>query len=416
MRLSIFLIAVLASAATGHADNIQLANGDNFSGKLLSIKSGLVVWGSNYSAILTFPWRDVCRIKAEEMQRVVTLTGDQVSGTVRLDGDVLQVDSPSMGVLTIAKDKVGSVLPAEKTEGIPAPAAPVETGQGQRTPSEPTVGTKQKDAEDADAIQYALRRSGYLLRKGQNSSTVGSSYRHNKLNQQFATESREVGLAIDSRYGVMDRLEASVNIGVARASASGYSIDSVAQTVTKVNNSKFGLRDIDIGLKTMLCPERMGCPEILAFTQLTIPTGRAPDPALPLVLTTSGGHYKALAGITFLKASDPLVLYANVFWQTTLGGAQPTDWEIGDVFAVSAGIVFAVNHEAALGAEVTGQSQNAWRRQVDGAELAKAEPMSMRLWLTYKIGHLTYLEPYVRYGINGGASSTEIGSSLTFRF
>ena len=171
------------------------------------------------------------------------------------------------------------------------------------------------------------------------------------------------------RWGITDRLQLSLGIPwVYRETTTrsrGVDLSSIVVSEKSVDDSDIG--DIFLGLSYQLFAETYTRPDIVLNFGVTAPTGRDPygidfieDPSntnlvFPSELPTGSGLWQASAGVSFLKTTDPAILFASFNYIHYLEesfsdiGADPNaapapgEVQLGDAFQVAAGIAFAIN-------------------------------------------------------------------------
>ncbi|MBV1932521.1 MAG: transporter [Porticoccaceae bacterium] len=192
------------------------------------------------------------------------------------------------------------------------------------------------------------------------------------------------------RWGVTDRMQLSLAIPwVYRETTTrsrGVDLSSIIVSEKSVDDSDIG--DISLGLSYQLFAETYTRPDIVLNFGVTAPTGRDPygidfieDPTntnlvFPSALPTGSGLWQASAGVSFLKSTDPAILFASFnyihYFEKSFGdiGADPDaapspgDVQLGDAFQIAAGIAFAIN-------ERTSYSMSFTQRWTDEAEITQ---------------------------------------------
>ncbi|HAD10164.1 MAG TPA: hypothetical protein DCF62_11830 [Porticoccaceae bacterium] len=177
-----------------------------------------------------------------------------------------------------------------------------------------------------------------------------------------------------ARWGVTDRLQLSLNAPwVYRETTSrsrGVDLSSIIVSEKTVDDSDIG--DIALSASYQMFPETLTRPDIVLNLAVKAPTGRDPyginfleDPSntnlvYPEELPTGTGLWALSAGVSFLKTTDPSILFASVFYTHYLEkgfsdigadpGAPPSpgDVQLGDELQIAAGIAFALNDRTSL--------------------------------------------------------------------
>lgn len=181
-----------------------------------------------------------------------------------------------------------------------------------------------------------------------------------------------VSAALGGRYGITDRLEASVSVPYA------YRHDSVNQTSVSSGGSTgrrdvegYGLGDIDFGLQYQLTQGSESRPIITANLRAKAPTGKGPFDiefgagGRESEIATGSGFWSIQPSVTAIQTMDPLVFYASVSYlanlgkdvnkviPTSAGDAKIGEVDPGDAIGVNFGGAFAItdNVSVSLGYE-----------------------------------------------------------------
>ncbi len=418
--------AALAPSSTpvSASSRAYLMNNDVITGEPRAISSGILCWETPYGAVLNLPLANLKEIRSDADHRLTTNTGAILDGRLHVtDGQlVLQtggfgdVRLPAAGAFTVSPGPSSSDatnLPLVAQARIRATgAATTEHGESQpplQTGSDPA-------AQQEGAVHDALRSSGYLLRRSRSDWSMGMYYRRRAGTDWLAASSRESGVDLSLRHGLDGQTEVSIGVPLAWRRVRAIAFDAAQGPLAERSVSRAGLGDLRIGARRMLLSEGNGKPETIVFTEFIAPLDREPDPANPLAPSLSDGGYRSLVGLNFLKASDPLVFFASVSYLHTWNRWRTSVWDYSDVVAASGGIAFAVNHEAALGAELSWQYQGPLNRRTPAASGKATEPVSLRLWLTYRLGRAWTWEPSLRFGLNGDDTATELATSVVQKF
>ncbi|MAW80390.1 MAG: hypothetical protein CMI63_09135 [Parvularcula sp.] len=135
------------------------------------------------------------------------------------------------------------------------------------------------------------------------------------------TDRRAVTESLSLQYGITSRLEVDARVPyVSRTDRiSGVAIDDATTTIRDLDGS--GLGDIDMGIRYQL-NNGGKWPYVIANLRAKAPTGtgpfdvaRNPDNGIETELATGSGFWTIEPSLTFILASDPASIYANVGYQ-----------------------------------------------------------------------------------------------------
>ncbi|WP_315900984.1 transporter [Halomonas sp. DP8Y7-3] len=179
-------------------------------------------------------------------------------------------------------------------------------------------------------------------------------------------------LDINTRYGLTDRLEASINVPFVYRTTTIQSIGGEFSTEQNVEADvdEAGLGDISASLSYRLLPETTERPDVVVSLGVRAPTGKDPygieirqvdaadNLSVPKELPTGNGVWGVTAGVSVLKTLDPAIVFANLgytynieeeFDDISAGqGDQKADVDLGDSISAGFGTAFALNERLSL--------------------------------------------------------------------
>tara|TARA_B100000929_G_scaffold272462_1_gene244011 strand:- start:397 stop:1587 length:1191 start_codon:yes stop_codon:yes gene_type:complete len=179
-------------------------------------------------------------------------------------------------------------------------------------------------------------------------------------------------LDINTRYGLTDRLEASINVPFVYRTTTIQSIGGEFSTERNVEDDvdEAGLGDISASLSYRLLPETVERPDVVVSLGVRAPTGKDPygieieqsdtagNLSVPKELPTGNGVWGVTAGVSVLKTLDPAIVFANLgytynieedFDDISAGeGDQRADVDLGDSISAGFGTAFALNERLSL--------------------------------------------------------------------
>ncbi|MHB8565060.1 MAG: transporter [Acidiferrobacteraceae bacterium] len=178
------------------------------------------------------------------------------------------------------------------------------------------------------------------------------------------------------RDGITRRLQATLDLPFLYRSfefiGAGANVTGNALAQANVSTQPFVQGDVNFGLYYQLAKETARHPNVVWNVQAIAPTGIAPYgikviPANPnnanllvsSTLPTGNGLWGAETGFSFVKTSNPGILFANVGYLhyfprhfsdigTTPGAVQPGEVALGDIYQFGLGIAFALNRRMSL--------------------------------------------------------------------
>ena len=262
--------------------------------------------------------------------------------------------------------------------------------------------------DEMDLYKIFLRQSMLILEPGQFEGEVDLGY---SKDSYYGVDVREFTLPVVLRAGIAQRIEGYLEMPMIWKERK---LTSGTESAT-IDDS--GLGDLSFGLKVNLCTEQGARPDIVLSLSGVAPTGNEPDYRNSDVVNLGDGQWKGAAALSFVKSSDPVVLFAGVGYTYVLDETlHGQDVHQDGIVNYNFGMGFSINHEVTISGQFLGAYQN--DLELDGIvqQNTSSEPMSMRVGVTYRLGRSQYLEPSITYGLNDDASDTilNIAYSRTF--
>ncbi len=465
------LASLLAVASVGpaRADQVELTNGDRWSGRLLRVDRQ-TAWfeidpgGIGQPQEVAVPRDRLLALKVTDLVTARMLSGERVIGTLgSVTSEGVAVDSAALGAVTLPWERVAEVLgggapvaasmtggvSAAKLEGMAPLLAGLPEGElldeqelaafrgaGKPSGTGASTGAGGSDAElatsdtevatkmkEEDIRQVFLRESAVLLRPGQWESEV--SFRYTRLQNStiksyvgggvISSERRIFESQIVFRTSPVRDVEIFVNVPVRYAS---QRVERVEQGgVVKYQGSGWGVGDATAGVKYHLVHEGPATPDIILSVNGTAPTGDDPYDFSPSAVTFGGGHWGVGAGVTAIKSFDPAVVFIGVdyayrFPGDFLGGTVSP----GGVIGYNLGTGFALNDKLSLSGQLSGTVQAGNGTAPGGIDVRQREQLMLRLAFTYQASQKCYLEPSISMGLTDDSPDSIVGLSISNRF
>lgn len=260
-------------------------------------------------------------------------------------------------------------------------------------------------------------------------------------------ESDTFTTSITGRWGVTDRLQLNVHMPwLYRETTTRSGGQDLAATVTteeEVDDSDIG--DISFGLSYQLFPETLTRPDIVWNFSATAPTGKDPygidfiehplntNLFIPEELPTGTGLWALSTGLSFLKTTDPAILFANFSYTHYIpedfsdissdprSGDTPGEVRLGDQFQFSLGMAFALNERTSYSMSFTQRFIEEAEIQVDGFSSQKiigseATSGTFNIGLTYGLTERLSIVTDLGIGLTNDASDYRFAVKFPYRF
>jgi hypothetical protein len=355
--------------------------------------------------------------------------------------------------------KVGGTQPQPNTSAEPGePQAGTDTQQAQ------TSGEVVKEAPASRSAE-AVYREQHTLFDRKFTIEPGISYSHSDrrdlfLNGFLALDAIFLGdISLDrikadtwtfdltGRYSYSDRLQFDINVPYLYRDSSfstvgaGFATNSVAED--DVSNGDFG--DVSFGAFYRLFTEQGSRPDTVLSLRLKTPTGKDPygikfvtvadsgqNLTVPTELPTGNGVWSITPGISFIKTTDPAILFANFSYtynfersfsdiSTSPGMRTKADVDLGDSFALGAGFAFALNEKLSasmsyshrITRETSIKQSGQSEVDVNGSD---ASAGLLNFGISYSLGDNLTMSGNVGIGITPDAPDVTVGFRFPYNF
>lgn len=222
------------------------------------------------------------------------------------------------------------------------------------TPGRPTEVVEPDEDAAATALERSLvREGGLLLPPGTFEVEPGLSYTF-EGSSVIALVRQDGGLTAARAETRRDELDASLDVSVGLPWNLQADLDvpftferRAVTGGTEEDESRFGLGDVRVGLRTQLLWERDWVPDLLASVQWRAPTGD--DDASSGGITLGNGFHALTQTATAVKSQDPLVFVGSVFYTLELADSKEgRDIDPGDTIGFSLRSILAASPETSL--------------------------------------------------------------------
>lgn len=209
--------------------------------------------------------------------------------------------------------------------------------------------------------------------------------------------------------------------------------------------SETGLGDITLISAYQLYEETDDRPDIVWNTSLKIPTGTDPygtptvtitapsgdDLTYPTELPTGSGLYSLTTGLSFVKTTDPALLFANIGYThhfegsfddiSSSTGNQPGKVKLGDSIHYGVGMAFALNERTSLSMSLSQRISQDSETQFDGAAKqtvigSDGNAATFSVGVTYALSDKLSMSTSLGIGLTPDAPDFALSMRFPFRF
>jgi hypothetical protein len=406
------------------------ATANKCTGKVIEVKDGMITMLLNDGAITRVSWAEVSSLAINDRVTVSLTSGEKIIGLFTLDGPDVQVISPTLGKMQLAKNNILAVAREQKgTLPAPPPKPAIELaavrGRG-ATPSAPPNQAKAKEddkAEDPAPEKKAstsigvkpeerqpeeafLRREKVLLPQGSVEAEAGIAYSDNALYGLLGYKDRSLTFPLTARLGLTDKLLTFVTVPLS-LSWREYP-DAVKTSARQLS----GFGDVRFGFQYQLLTERVIRPDLMFSLTARADTGKSPYDVPYTAAPLGSGHWQLEPGVSLVKTYDPVVFFGSLSYTHYFPsrGREP-----GDAINPQIGTGFALNDEVAMSFRVLGSY--IFRSQEFNQEVGRVlTPFSFVFTVDKYLTKNSYLEPSVGFGLTDEAPDFNFLLLYVYRF
>lgn len=252
-----------------------------------------------------------------------------------------------------------------------------------------------------------------------------------------------------AREGVTRRLQFALDVPFLYRSfeflsgGAGGSASTLSQANVRTHTFEQG--DINGGFYYQLAQETATHPNVVWNVQAIAPTGiepygiklAQPNPSnsslvVPASLPTGNGVWGTQTGLSFVKTSDPAILFASVGYlhyfahhfkdiSSTAGQVVPGSVQLGDVYQYGLGMAFALNRRMSLSTSYAQSLAGRAETKADGAGWqyiagSDANAASFNIGVTYGLSNQETLVTNLGIGLTKDAPDVSLSMSIPYSF
>ena len=304
--------------------------------------------------------------------------------------------------------------PAAAVAAAPAAAAAPSPGEAQSQP-------EKQPAKDLTPSEFnVFRDTAATLSQNKGEASIGLNYQ--KRSSALQSDRAAQGFA-NFRYGILDGVEASVNIPYYLSTRT----TQIGQGQTHDDRME-GIGDISGQISAIAIKETTDWPALVATASLSAPTGRNPitfgtayflggNPTDPFRNYQSVGNWVPGVFGQLYKTLDPIIVFAGAGLQYPLPQTlQGHKIRYSPQFLFNIGFAFAVNEKTTIGLQLNNSYQANYH--IDGVMVKQTEqePILARFVVVQRIAMDTYIEPSVAFGLSRDSPDAVIGVTLRRRY
>lgn len=407
--LSLILLAA-SSPATAQADTLRISEypgTDN--GQFVEIRDGMLLFIKNNGVLAEYHLSAIEELRIDTPVLVTNRNGDKINtGTAVVSARSVAVAGSDSKITFVPQENVAAITRIR--DDSQAGSRPVKTTGGDDEATSASSGSAEtpdffpeemivRDRSSMDKGSSELETTFILASTDQSAPLLGPD------------KWRTAGLDITYRYGLGP---ASLFATMPLSLEYHEEIQDV-ETTSSTTSAAFG--NIALGTNWQINrDEKRGLPSVTFSLTGKVPTASQSNVAF----------WDVTPGISFIKTTDPAVLYGGFSYTYTIGKniARPLEFESvhdtvtykpGNELAFFLGGSFAVNEKLAFTCKVEGHFVE--RLQLDGRTLGDTKtPMGLSLGVGYAIDAKNYLEPTLTFPISKDNETTAIALAYIRKF
>ena len=226
--------------------------------------------------------------------------------------------------------------------------------------------------------------------------------------------------SVSFRYGFSDRLQLSAEIPYVYTWSRRYlppQVQRLPEEGKYDSTSNGSIGDVTFGFSYHLWRESEWTPDIILSGSVKTDTGEGPLDVSLEEATTGTGFWGATAGLTFVKVTDPGVLFGNLGYfyhvEDTVKGIKI---DPADSFLWGAGYSWSLNPFLSLTTSVNGRFVG--KTEVSGTVLDGSEQTTanLSLGLTYAWGRSRSCDVALSFGLTDDSPDFALAVSVPFTF
>ncbi len=247
---------------------------------------------------------------------------------------------------------------------------------------------------------------------------------------------------LTARWGATPRLQFDLQVPylyrVTKYRSRGQELSSL--TTSEVDSEADGLGDASIGISYRLFPETLNRPDIVWNARVTAPTGTEPygidivemdstnnNLNVPITLPTGTGLWSASSGFSFVKTSDPAILFASINYTRYLADdfddigsdpetTRPGRIQLGDAYQLALGVAFALNDR--LSYSFSYAQQYFKQAKIDDIKQVTTDAVTgtFNLGVTYALTERLAMVTSLGLGLTGDTSDYSFSIKFPYRF
>lgn len=410
LGLTLVILGTMLIGNSSNADVVRLGNGDVISGRLVSYQSGICVFDTQYGATVRLETKNITALTTDEAYNVAFVGDERATGRLTSGRDYTVLESPTFGAIRVDVSAIKSLVRS----------FPVDSAKDARSLN----GTDGKIGEESSKQPPLtfLTGSTILLAPGRYELDFGLAHKQTRTAsslpaagyfQMSAYSARQTMFDATIRGGLSEGLEGWVSVPLS------YSyVEEVSTNRYVRDKSAWNLGDISFGLQYQLLSEGTALPAVSASVAVAAPTGRmkynAPSDTWQDPLNNSGGHWSISPGLSFVRTTDPAILFGGANYQyafrRTIDGY---DVKPGSGTGFYFGVGYALNESLSVGTRFS--YSHISKMEVDGQKIygTDKDPMDISLSASYRFADKWVATPLVSFNLNDDAGAPSI--SLRFK-
>lgn len=394
---ALFFIGQIASA-----DTIELKNGDNISGHVISFKNGVCVFGTIYDASIRIAAKDIVFINTDNEFTVALNNGDRVTGYLKKSGNKQIITRHNVSYDFNFEDVKDFDVTREKVN---------------------TLSTVEKKQEEYSAPISYLSDYTVLLNPGETDVDFGFKYRTYKSTSSLPLQGpyqvssysvKKLYFYVSPRFGVTDNLSVWFNLPYTYTR-----IDDVSSNAWSRSAENGHVGDISTGIQYRIIKESIDYPAITGSLSIGVPTGRKEFveklDSWKQPLNNSEGYWSITPAVSFVRIVDPVTFFGGISYEKTFETNKGREKiKVGDTVSLYIGTGYSLNNISSFGSKFTYSWTDKMKYYGTTMKGTDSETELLSFYFSYLLSRSLSIMPEVTFPLD--SMGTTVGVTMTKNF
>ncbi|MCA6952907.1 transporter [Pectobacterium polaris] len=395
-------IVIFTLAPIANADTIELSNGDNISGNIISFKNGVCVFGTIYDSSLRLAAKDIKFINTDKEFTITFNNGDRITGYLKKSDNKQK----------ITRSNISYDFNFEEVKDFDVTRERVNT-----------LSTVEKKQEEYSAPISYLSDYTVLLNPGETDVDFGFKYRTYKSTSSLPLQGpyqvssysvKKLYFYVSPRFGVTENLSVWFNLPYTYTR-----IDDVSSNAWSRSAENGHVGDISTGVQYRILKESMDYPAITGSLSIGIPTGKKEFfeklDSWKQPLNNSEGYWSITPAVSFVRIVDPVTFFGGISYEKTFETNKGREKiKVGDTASLYLGTGYSLNNISSFGSKFTYSWTDKMKYYGTTMKGTDSETELLSFYFSYLLSRKLSIMPEVTFPLD--STGTTVGVTMTKNF